>query len=172
MPKPGYSYQKPKEKDWVYNEGKAAIAGVLADGAQETLADIPIEHPGTTEDYASGTIEGMRIGVNIDPQVNTARHAPAMVVLLLKQGESVPTVNTNAAIKQVEDRVWLVGKATLRLGISAGGSVISHEYMANPKTARRFQKGDRIVIIAINRDATAWTNPHSVSYAVEFYAVQ
>jgi len=166
-------FPSPKPKSWFLNEGRISAAGTLAADAQEVVIDAALEHPGTNEDYGPGALEGLRLTVQGEPGNTTMLTAPTMVVLLLKVGAAVPTVNTAATLKQAEDQVFLMGKAELAAqGSMAAGTVRpSWIYQANPRTSRRFERGDRLVVVVVNRDGGTWSNPHTYAWSIEGYAV-
>lgn len=165
-------YREKKKKDWVFQEGSIITAAVLAAGAQETETQHQLEHPTTSEDYGSGTLEGLRLTVTIDPGAADINIPPEVVFLKVPLGGSVPTINTNASMKANEDKIWLVGKAKHVLKAAAGSLRAMFVYEANPKTARTFQKGDTFTVVVINRDATSFANPHTVETCMEVYCVE
>lgn len=120
----------------------------LAQNAQATLADFPIEHPGTNQDY-EGAIFGVRIWVTpIEAMTNAA--SLQIVLLKLPQGLAIPSVVTTATLKQNEGYVW----AQSFRGYQAAG--VASVNPINPmifelSSGRRFEAGDRLVLVAINR---------------------
>jgi len=167
-----YGYGPQKTKDWVGCANTTTVAGALGVGAQYTMMDISMVHPSSAERFSSGTLEGMRLSVNVDPFVSNMNLPPEVVVMIVKEGETVPTVNTDATLKRAENEVWLVGQMKKTIGQTAGVLRPTFVYEANPKTARKFQKGDRITVVVINRDAlVAFNATWYLNYMFEVYCV-
>ena len=137
---------------WLPDVAATATVASLAAGAQVLALDMPLDHPGSGEDYGPGAVVGLRIRMWLSAGAAITTGTPKVVVLLLPQGLATPTVNTSATLKQNERLVWGIWTMVPEEGSSVNRFVLE----IAPRTARRFEPGDRLCVIVHNDSGTAF----------------
>lgn len=143
---------------------RGVVTASLAADAQVTIADVPLDHPGSGEDYGPGAIVGLRVRMYVSAAAALLGQ-PKIVVLVEPQGLAVPTVNTAATLKQNEKYVWGVFSMSEQPGSSSNRWHIE----IAPRTARRFEPGDRLVLVLVNHGATAFAAGAAEGYVIDAY---
>lgn len=136
-----------KGVDWfpIYDED-ADIASLAADG-ELTMIDVEIENRGTGVAYGSGAVVGLRMWSYVGPESDLASEGLVLHAMILPAGLAVPSVKSPTLMKRAEKFYWF----TLPLranGVQAAGVVYVGE--VHIKTARRFDQGDRLVVVVHN----------------------
>lgn len=137
--------------DWYPISDDVAVASLLAD-SQATVLDAEIENRNTGVAYGSGAIVGVRIWMSVKPEA-LIEAAPHFHVMIVPAGLTIPTLNTDAQLKQNELFHWFMGM----LDAPSGDPTTASVWALRPsplriRTARRFNQADRFVVVMHNTD--------------------
>lgn len=149
----------PTTEWWVAVD--AIAPGALADDAQVAILDEIIDDPVSGDRLPDGLIASPSVWYHVNDAGAAACLGPVeWVLLLIRAGDTVPTVITDANKKAAERFVWALGY----LGVMEGSALISGSIatqanyfgMINIQTSRRFERGDRVVLVIVNKTGRAF----------------
>lgn len=148
-----YPRAKRASVDWYCPESSSSVAS-LASGAQVTAMDAVINNLSSSTPYGSGALVGLRLWSRVDAAA-LAEMPPSFVLLMLPTGMTVPTLLTAADRKAAEKYIWAIGffeHSTVQGGGAGSGLFLNLQL----GSVRRFDMNDRIVLVLVNEDATAF----------------
>lgn len=138
-----------KGVDWfpIYDED-VDVASLGADG-ELAVIDVEIENRGTGVAYGSGAIVGLRLWSSVVANVNT-EEPPVLHAMILPAGLAVPSVKTATLMKRAEKFYWFTLPLEIKVGVMAELAEQMFGASVHIKTARRFDQGDRFVLVIHN----------------------
>jgi hypothetical protein len=149
-------------KTW-FAPGSTAIVGAIAAGAQVTITDYPIIDPVTSDAYPSGRIVGLRMWISILTGAIGGHPVTDVVCMVLKNGEAVPSILTYALRTNNQDKIWWLGQLN---PVTAAGPQVGMFHLGTP---RSFDRNDRLVLVAVNREGVVWGAAASFLVTVDSY---
>lgn len=151
--------------DWLPCSAYRVAMNATASDAQVTILDQVIENVSNSQDYSSGAVVGLRAWLTHYPGV-AATTSAEFVALLLPSGMAVPACITPANKKANERFIWFQGL----LEPNGTSSVTMVESKAvEIRSSRKFDQGDRLVIVFINRNGAATAAGGLGSACVDVY---
>ena len=141
----------------------------LADNAQAAIVDSALANPTTSQAYGRGVLGGLRVNVSLYPAADT-KIMPEVFVLILPLGLAVPSLLTPALIKANERFVWLRGQFRCSMALSATAATYTFE--AAPKTKRRFEMNDRLVVVILNQTGVAFGAGSNATSVIDVFATE
>ena len=159
-------------KEWYTSGGALTDITSLASGATVAVIDDVLEHPTSGEDYGPGTLVGLRVSMTVRPEADLEASDPYVVGCLLPTGLATFNPLTQAVRLQNRRYIWWVMTmqtqeptgvaAVYRFSSELGGWL----HMA---TTRKFDRGDRFVVMLVNVDGAAFGAGAEGTYAVDGY---
>jgi len=150
--------------DWMPIIGKEeSNLDSLAAGAQATVFDTVIANPIVGGSYDAGTIVGLRLWLSVVPGTSIYP-PPKLVLMVLPNGATVPTVNTAVLLKNNENVVWAIGE----MDIQESGNGYPQWRLALD-SVRNFSVGSRLVLVLFNQSAIPFSAAAIASYLVDAY---
>lgn len=129
--------------EW-FTPGTASNIGVVAQNTQFLMGDIAIDDP-VNNDLYSGTIIGGQIFCTLYTNANTLL-PPEIYVLILENGQAIPNMVTELQRYQAQQWAWLSAHMNF---VPGPVQVLTWNFKLNTK--RSFKRGNRIVVIGVNR---------------------
>lgn len=137
-----------RKPEWLYEDAQSNPAGSL-DGDQFTLIDRALTSNVNNQTYSGGVVEGLMLNLQLFPVASALKLAPEAVVMLIPTGMAVPAVTTESQRQNAARWIWYWRPFEV---VFQGGVItaLRCELVRNVGTRRRFDEGDRIVVVIVS----------------------